>query len=114
MVVAGMAGLLVVLTGASDWVFTAFGEKSPSAHVSSFWLILQSLAVIAGGIGAWRGRSFVVAGVGVASALIRQTAVGHITFFPGLLMLVLITGGFRSFGKFQRGLPRLPPEGLRR
>jgi hypothetical protein len=78
--------------------------KWASAHVSSFWLVLQSLAVIVGGIGAWRSTSFVAAAVVVASSLIARTAVGHISFFPGLLMLFLIVTRFTAFSIF---LPRL-------
>jgi hypothetical protein len=106
MVAAGVAGLL--LTGSSDWTLSAFGEKWSSAHVSSFWLVLQSLAVIAGGIGAWRSTSFVVAAVGVASSLIAPTAVGHISFLPGLLMLYLMVARFRAFSIF---LPRWRGQG---
>ena len=108
MVAAGVAGLLLVLTGSSDWILGAFGGKWTSAHVKSFWLVLQSLAVIVGGIGAWRSNSFVAAAVGVASSLIAETAVGHISFFPGLLLLFLIVNRFRAFNIF---LPRWRGQG---
>ena len=113
MVAAGVAGLLLVLTGSSDWILGAFGEKWASAHVSSFWLVLQSFAVIAGGIGAWHSTSFLAAAVGVASSLIARTAGGHISFLPGLLMLFLIVTRFRAFSIFLprwRG-PGPPPPG---
>jgi hypothetical protein len=108
MVAAGVAGLLLVLTGSSDWILGALGKKWTSAHVKSFWLVLQSLAVIVGGIGAWRSNSFVAAAVGVASSLIAETAVGHISFFPGLLLLFLIVNRFRAFNIF---LPRWRGQG---
>lgn len=121
MAMAGLTGLLLVLTGSADWVLTAFitvfGEKYPTARINSFWLVLQSLAVIAGGIGAWRSTSITLAGIGVASSLILQTAVGHITFYPGVLMLILIVGRLRSFRPFQGGLRPISPdayEALRR
>jgi hypothetical protein len=100
MVAAGVAGLLLVLPGSSDWILSTFGEKWAPAHVSSLWLVLQSLAVIVGGIGAWRSASFVAAAVGVASSLIARTAVGHISFLPGLLMLYLMVTRFRAFSIF--------------
>ena len=113
MVAAGLAGLILVLTGSSDWTVSAFVGKWASPHVSSPWLVLQSLAVIAGGIGAWRSTSFVAAAVGIASSLIARTAVGHFTFLPGLLMLFLIAARFRAFSIFLprwRG-PGPPPPG---
>ena len=113
MVTAGLAGLVLVLTGSGDWILSAFGEKWASAHVSAFWLVLQSLAVIAGGMGAWRSTSFVAAAVGVASSLVARTAVGHISFLPGLLMLFLIATRLRAFSIFLprwRG-PGPPPPG---
>ena len=45
---------------------------------------LQSLAVIAGGIGAWQSASLSVAVIGVASSLIAWTPVGHLTVLPGV------------------------------
>jgi hypothetical protein len=113
MVAAGVAGLLLVLTGSSDQILSAFGETGASVHVSSFWLVLQSLAVIAGGWGAWRSNSFIAAAIGVASSLVARTAVGHISLLPGLLMLLLIVFRVRTFGFFLprwRG-PGPPPPG---
>jgi len=113
MVAAGVAGLLLLLTGSSDWILGACGKEWPSTHVSAFWLVLQSLAVIVGGVGAWRSTSLVAAAVGVGSSLIARTAVGHISFFPGLLMLFLMMIRFRAFNIFRprwRG-PGPPPPG---
>ena len=93
MVAAGVIGLLVALDPMTRTYMA-------SAHVSSFWLVLQSVAVIAGGIGAWRSTSFVATAIGVASSLIARTAVGHLTFLPGLLMLFLIATRFRAFNIF--------------
>jgi hypothetical protein len=107
MVVAGAIGLLLVLPGSHG----RFGEAILSRpwprwvlpHVSPLWLVLQSLAVIAGGIGAWRSTSFVLAAIGVASALVVVTPVGLIAFLPGVLMLLLIVDRRRAFRVF---LPR--------
>jgi hypothetical protein len=54
MVVGGVAGLLLALTGKGDLFAEAIlGHAWPTwSHVSPLWLILQSLAVTAGGIGA--------------------------------------------------------------
>ena len=102
MVAAGVLGLLVALDPMTR-------TSVASAHVSSFWLVLQSVAVIAGGIGAWRSTSFVAAAIGVASSLIARTAVGHLTFLPGLLMLVLIATRFRAFSFLPRWRGPGPP-----
>lgn len=112
MVAAGVAGLLLVMTGSSNWILSAFGATWAPAHVSSFWLVLQSLAIIAGGWGAWRSTSFAATAVGVASSLIVRTAVGHISFLPGLLMLFLMMTRFRAFSILLprwRGPGRPPP-----
>ena len=103
MVAAGVAGLLLVLTGSSDWILGAFGVKWASAHVKSFWLVLQSLAVIVGGIGAWRSNSFLLTAVGIASSLVVRTSVGIVSFLPGVLMLTLIVCRHKAFNIF---LPR--------
>jgi hypothetical protein len=117
MVIGGVAGLLLSLTGTGDSVAGAIlGHDSPnwfSPHVSLPWLILQSLAVIAGGMGAWRSNSFLLAAVGVASSLVVKTSVGIVSFLPGVLMLMLIVCRHRAFNVFLprwRG-PGPPPPG---
>jgi hypothetical protein len=115
MVVAGIAGLLLIATNSSDWVLAGFLKQWPAAHVGPGWLALQSIAIVLGGIGAWWSRSFTVAAIGVVAALVAGTAVGHISFFPGLLMLVLICSRYRAFDVFLpiwRG-PGPPPPGWR-
>jgi len=115
MVVAGIAGLLLLATNSSDWFFAAFWKQWPAAHVRPWWLALQSIAIVIGGIGAWRSRSFTLAAIGVVSSLVVRTEVGHISFFPGLLMFVLICARFRAFSIFLpkwRG-PGPPPPGWR-
>ena len=72
-----------------------------------FLLGLQSLAVIAGAIGAWRSTSLVAAGIGVVSSLVAWTPVGHLTVLPGLLMMCLLFSRYRSFTS--GGLPPRPP-----
>lgn len=104
MVAAGMAGLLVALTGSGDVLWS----QRPAAYVHPVWLTLQSIAVIAGGIGAWRSRSFTLTAIGVLSSLIVVTPVGRISCFPGLLMLFLVCIRFRSFSIF---LPRWRGQG---
>jgi hypothetical protein len=99
MVVAGVIGLFVALSG--------------GPHVSTLWLVLQSLAVIAGGIGAWHSYSFVLAAIGTASSLVKVTPVGRITVLPGILMLLLLLMRRRAFNIFLprwRG-PGPPPPG---
>jgi hypothetical protein len=113
MVVAGIAGLLLVATGSTDWILAVFWQQWPAAHVRPLWLALQSIAVVIGGIGAWRSRSFTLAAIGVASSLVVRTEVGHISFLPGLLMLFLICARYRAFSIFLpqwRG-PGPPPPG---
>jgi|SRR5580700_6418916 hypothetical protein len=117
MVIGGVAGLLLALTGTGDSVAGAIlGHDWPnwfSPRVSLLWLILQSLAVIAGGIGAWRSNSFLLAAVGVASSLVVKTSVGIVSFLPGVLMLMLIVRRHRAFNVFLprwRG-PGPPPPG---
>ncbi len=63
MVVAGVAGLLLSLM--SGWITASIWPRWVLPHVSLLWLVPQSLAVLAGGIGAWRSLSFVLAAVGV-------------------------------------------------
>jgi hypothetical protein len=120
MVFAGVAGLLMALTGTGYLVARAIlGSDWPNwfwPHVSRFWLILQSLAVIAGGIGAWRSNSFLLAAVGVASSLVVKTSVGIVSFLPGALMLMLIVSRHRSFYVFWprwKGVGPAPP-GMRK
>src|SRR6516162_5257289 len=103
MVVAGTAGLFVALTGSSDWILRVLWKQWPAAHIHPLWLTLQGIAVIAGGIGAWQSRSFALTATGVVSSLIVRTAVGHISWLPGLLMLFLCAPRFRAFNIF---LPR--------
>jgi hypothetical protein len=113
MIATGLAGLLVALTGSNDWITGVRWSRWMLPHVSVFWLVTQSLAVIAGGVGAWRSTSFALAVVGVASSLIVLTPVGFISFLPGVLMLLLIAGRFRAFSIFLprwRG-PGSPPPG---
>ncbi len=112
MVAAGVAGLLVALTGWSDWIKGLRWSRWVLPQVSIFWLIPQSLAVIAGGIGAWRSRSFVLAAVGVASSLMVLTPVGCISFLPGVFMLLSILNRPAAFNVFLprwRGPGRPPP-----
>src|SRR5580658_6801748 len=117
MVVGGVAGLLLALTGTGYLVAgSILGYEWPNwfwPHVGPRWLILQSLAVIAGGIGAWRSNSFLLAVVGVASSLVVKTSVGIVSFLPGVLMLMLIVRRHRAFNVFLprwRG-PGPPPPG---
>jgi len=113
MVAAGMAGLLLTLTRSSGWITGSTWPSWVFPHVSLLWLVTQSLAVIAGGIGAWRSTSFVLAAVGVTCSLIVVTPVGLISFLPGILMLCLIVFRVRAFNVFLprwRG-PGPPPPG---
>jgi hypothetical protein len=107
MVVGGVAGLLLALTGTGDLVAgSTLGYLWANwfwPHVGALWLILQSLAVIGGGIGAWRSNSFLLAAVGVASSLVVKTSVGIVSFLPGVLMLTLIVCRHKAFNVF---LPR--------
>src|SRR5215469_4162578 len=114
MVVAGTTGLLFVVTGSSDRILGVLWKQWPAAHIHPVWLTLQAVAVIAGGIGAWQSRSFLLAAIGVVLSLIVRTAVGRISWLPGLLMFFLISARFRAFDVF---LPRWrgqgpPPPGV--
>jgi hypothetical protein len=101
-------GLFLVLTGSSDWILSTFEGKWASAHVSSFGLCSRALAVIVGGIGAWRSTSFVATAVGVTSSLIARTALRHISFLPGLLLFLIVTcrSVWHLFAKMARPRPR--------
>jgi hypothetical protein len=107
MVLAGVTGLFLVLTGTEYLVAAAIPVfNRPTlfwAHASRFWLILQALAVIGGGIGAWRSNSFLLTAVGIASSLVVRTPVGIVSFLPGVLMLTLIACRHKAFNVF---LPR--------
>jgi len=113
MLAAGMVGLVVTVTGWTDWLAVFPWSRAVWPHVHIYWLVLQSLAVVAGGIAAWRSNSFVLAAVGVASSLVKSTPVGCISYVPGLLMLLLLLARFRAFGMFLsrwKG-PSPPPPG---
>jgi hypothetical protein len=84
---AGVVALVSVLDNAR--------HNSVSWHLSL--LGLQSLAVIAGGIGAWRSTSLLAAVIGVASSLIAWTPVGRPTVLPGVVMMLLLSSRYRSF-----------------
>jgi hypothetical protein len=121
MVVGGVAGLLLALTGTGCLVGGAIpAYEWPNwfwPHVGPLWLILQSLAVIAGGIGAWRSNSFLLATVGVASSLVVKTSVGIVSFLPGVLMLMLIVCRHKAFNVFfprWRGPGPAPPGAWKR
>ena len=62
-VAAGVVGLLQSLSGSSDRTLSALWEGWTWVHVSSFWLVLQSLAVDGSGLGAWRSTSFVATAI---------------------------------------------------
>jgi hypothetical protein len=47
MIAAGVTGLFVAFTGRSDWIMGVRWSKWVLPHVSIFWLIPQSLLVIA-------------------------------------------------------------------
>lgn len=113
MLLAGVAGLFVAVTGWSDWIHWFSWSPQVFPHVSRFWLVLQSLAVIAGARGAWQSTSFVLAAVGIGSALIVQTAVGCVCLLPGILMLLLTLrrlGAYDLFHPRWKG-PGPPPPG---
>jgi hypothetical protein len=105
MVVGGVAGLLLALTGTGDLFAVAIlGHAWPNwPHINPLWLIPQSLAVTAGGIGAWRSKSFRLVAVGVVASLVLTTPVGMVSFLPGVLMLWLIVKRRKAFDVF------LPP-----
>jgi hypothetical protein len=71
------------------------------------FLVLQSLAIIVGAVGA-RNNSFILAAIGIVSSLLAWTPVGRVSFIPGLLMLFLIMARFRAFSIFT---PRWPGPG---
>lgn len=76
------------------------------------WMILQSLLVVAGVLGAFI-RSFTLATVGIGAALVFVTPTGLLTLLPGLLMLCLMVPRRRAFWEFTprwRG-PGPPPPG---
>jgi hypothetical protein len=115
MVVAGVAGLLLTLTGSLVWIAGALPDHAWPRYVLGgvrpLWLVLQSLAVTGGGIGAWRSTSFLLAALGVAASLV-VTPVGFISFLPGMLMLLLIVSRRRAFNVFLprwKGPGRPPP-----
>jgi hypothetical protein len=80
MVAVGVVGLFVASTGSNDWITHVRWARWLLPHVSIFWLVPQSPAAIAGGTGAWRSRSFALAAVGIAAALMVLTPVGCVSF----------------------------------
>jgi hypothetical protein len=117
MVGAGVAGLLLTLGDTGDFFAGAILGHDRLIwflpRVSPVWLVLQSIAVIAGGIGAWRSNSFLLAALGIASSLVVNAPVGIVTFLPGALTLMLIVVRRRAFNVFLprwRG-PGPPPPG---
>lgn len=98
-----LACALMGASGVLSMLFVLTPNSANGGHGRSYFLVLQSVAVIAGAIGAWRSFSFTLAAIGVASSLMVWTPVGRICFLPGLLMLVLIVPRFRTFSIF---LPR--------
>ena len=75
------------------------------------FLVVQSFAVIVGGVGA-RSNSFTLAAIGVVSSLMAWTPVGRICLLPGLLLLFLMAARFRAFSIFGprwRGSGQPPP-----
>lgn len=106
LVVGGLAGAVIAMTGSLDSAAAAnMGNAWPRwlvVHVRVL-LVIQCLAIMAGGIGAWRSRSFVLAAIGIIACLIVVTPVGMISFWPGMFMLYLIMSRLRAFRVF---LPR--------
>ena len=81
-------------------------------EVSYGWLVLQAGLVAAGGLGAHRSRSFVIAVLGIIAGLLFTTRVGAIAVGPSLLVAILIARRFRAFTFFApkwRGPGRPPP-----
>ena len=102
----GVFGLVMSATGQAaaicarlpphpTWLCTETGQA---------WLIVQSLLIMAGSIGAYESRSFTVALVGTVASLVFLTPVGVVSFVPGVWMLVLVVLRFRSFFPMRYGL----------
>lgn len=95
---AGVAGFVVSVVDSAGILSAALPVHPPwYRDVGRGWLILQSLLIVAGSVGAFGSISFVLALVGVAAALVFVTPVGVLSFLPGLLMLILVMVRFRSF-----------------
>src|SRR5712692_8292837 len=108
-----LACILMGFAGVVALAYTRSAVGENGVHPRPYILVLQSLAVIAGALGAWRSNSFILTAIGIASSLMVWTPVGRICFLPGLLMFFLVLGRFRSFSIFLprwRG-PGPPPPG---
>ena len=98
LVLAGGLGLFLTVTGQVPH----YGPWLPETtwNPGRSWLMVQSVLVIAGGIGAWRSRSFTLALVGIGAGLIFMTPVGSAAAWPALLLLCLVILRLRTFRVF--------------
>ena len=101
LVIVGLVGLLLSLNGQAC-EFGALLHTYPlpawwPLELSRGWLSIQSLLIMAGGIGAWRCISFILAIIGVVAALLVVTPIGVLSFLPGLWMLFLLVQRWRAF-----------------
>jgi uncharacterized membrane protein YkgB len=102
LVMVGLISLVLSLTGDASELGAQFQLHLLPTWLHLFnsnrvWLSIQSVLVMAGGIGAWRCTSFILAIVGVMAALLIVTPIGVLTFVPGLLMLFLLAPRWRAF-----------------
>lgn len=110
LMLSGLAGFLLTITGQEGMLPT--WAHCATWHPGHLWLTGQSLLVTAGGLAAFRARSFALAMTGIAASLVFRTPVGAVTVVPGVLLLAAIGLRWRGFPGFAprwrgRGLP--PP-----
>jgi hypothetical protein len=101
LVMVGLGGFLVALTGHTNELVALVHIRPLPAwlplNLSSFWLGVQSLLIMGGGIGAWRCTSFTLALAGVLAALLFVTPIGIASFLPGVWMSFLLGQRWRAF-----------------
>src|SRR5260370_1427746 len=100
LVMVGLGGFLVGLTGHASELGALHINLLPPwlpLSLSPFWLGVQSLLIMGGGIGAWRCTSFALALTGVLAALFFLTSIGMVSFLPGMWMLYLLQQRWRAF-----------------
>jgi hypothetical protein len=109
LVMVGLGGLLVALTGhASELGALHIHLLPPWLPLSSspFWLGVQSLLIMGGGIGAWALYFFLVGLTGVLAALFFLTSIGMVSFLTACgCCSCLNSAGGPSFPNAMGGFP---------
>ena len=111
MVVAGIAGLAVVLLDREvALAASVLGQPLPAwflARPGRVWLVLQAGLVVVSGVGVL-SSCFGLVAIGILAGLAFVTPVGLLTMLPAVLLLVLVLPRLKTFREFR---PRWRGEG---